>query len=66
MGGGGCSLTPDTANCHSDIAFKGARAGLWSGATDGQLGGSAFESQWHLKYGQSGAQQAHQSQSSFS
>lgn len=64
-GGKRCSLTADIANCHSVIAFKGTRAGWRPGATDGQLGGSAFESQWHLQYGQSGAQQAHQSQSPF-
>lgn len=61
-----CSLTPDIADCYPVIAFKRTRAGWWPGATDGQLAGSAFELQWHLQYGQSGAQQAHRSQSPFS
>lgn len=61
-----CSFTPDIADCRSVIAFQGTRAGRQPGATDGQLGGSAFESQWHLQCGQSGAQQAHRSQSPFS
>lgn len=65
-GGARCSLAPDLANCHSVIAFKGTRAGWLHGAADGQLGGSAFESQWHLQYRQSGAQQAHRSQSPLS
>lgn len=67
-----CCVEPmlsDQVNESSTILwlhFKGTWAGWWPGAADGQLGGSAFESQWHLQYGQSGALQAHRSQSPFS
>lgn len=54
-------LTTAAVNCHS--VFKGCWTHWQSGATDGQPGGAAFESQWHLQYGQSAAQQAHQSKS---
>lgn len=54
-------LTTEVANCHSVTVFKGNRAHWKLGATDGQPGGAAFESQWRLQYGQSAAQQAHQS-----
>ena len=54
-------LTTEVANCHSVPVFKGNWAHLQSGATDGQPGGAVFEPQWNLQYGQSAAQQAHQS-----
>lgn len=54
-------LATEVAKGHFVTVFKGSWAHLQSGATDGQPGGSAFESQWHLQYGQSAAQQAHQS-----
>lgn len=50
-----------TAEVLSVTLFKGNWAHWQSGATDGQPGGAAFESQWHLQYDQSAAQQAHQS-----
>lgn len=59
-------LTADVASCHSSSFLKGTWAKLQSGATDEQPGGPAFESQWHFQYGQSAAQQAHQSQSALS
>lgn len=59
-------LTADVASCHSWSFLKGTWAKLQSGATDEQPGGSAFEPQWHLQYGQSAAQQAHQSKSALS
>lgn len=54
-------LTAEVVNCHSVTVFKGHWSHWQLGATDGQPGGAAFESQWHLQYGQSAAQQAHQS-----
>lgn len=59
-------LTADVATCHSSSFLKGTWAKLRSGATDEQPGGSAFRPQWHLQYGQSAAQQAHQSKSALS
>lgn len=59
-------LTADVASCHSPFFLKGTWAKLQSGATDEQPGGSTFEPQWHLQYGQSAAQQAHQSKSALS
>lgn len=41
--------------------FKGYWAHRQPGATDGKPGSASFESQWDLQYGQSAAQQAHQS-----
>lgn len=47
-GGRDVHLTTELANCHSVTVFKGNWAPLQSGATDGEPGGSAFESQRHL------------------
>lgn len=54
-------LTTQVVNCHSVTVFKGSWAHWQPRASDGQPGGAAFELQWHLQYGQSAAQQAHQS-----
>lgn len=54
-------LTRQITHCHSVSVLKGNRTLCQSGATDEQPGGAAFESQLHFQYGQSAAQQAHQS-----